>query len=65
MSSETTLAAGGDDTPIIDDAEKEKMNSAARQSKSFRIFFFLDFTKWGVDFIVEFYFADSNLPFDR
>ena len=40
MSSETTLAVGGDDTPIIDDAEKEKMNSAARQSKSFRIFFF-------------------------
>ena len=64
MSSETTLAAGGDDTPIIDDAEKEKMNSAARQSKSFR-FFFLGFYKVGVDFIVEFYFADSNLPFDR
>ena len=65
MSSETTLAAGGDDTPIIDDAEKEKMNSAARQSKSFRGFFFWILQSWGLDFIVEFYFADSNLPFDR
>ena len=62
MSSETTLAAGSDDTPIIDDAEKEKMNSAARQSKSFRIFFFLDFTKWGGGFYSRVLFCRFQSP---
>lgn len=51
------------DDAIMDD-ETDKMKRAARQSKRL-----LDLKKKNLltylDFIVEFYFADSNLPFDR
>jgi hypothetical protein len=58
---EKTIGSLGD-VPMED--ETEKMQKAARQSAS-HIFNILCFLITQHYFLVEFYFADSNLPFDR